>query len=152
MISLSNLKNTPGARHRRKRLGRGPGSGLGKTCGAGHKGQMSRKGHKHKPGFEGGQMRLVRRVPKRGFNNYTRVAYSPINVNALACFKDGEEVTIASLQSHGLANQVEKGGVKLLAYGDVSTKLTVKLQSFSQSADRAKIEAAGGTCEVVTLP
>jgi large subunit ribosomal protein L15 len=149
MITLSTLKNTPGARHRRKRVGRGPGSGTGKTCGAGHKGQMSRKGHKHKPGFEGGQMRLVRRIPKRGFNNYNRVEFTAINVAALDGFNDGDVVDVKSLQARGLAKQVS-GGVKLLGYGEIGKKLTIQLQAFSASA-RSKVEAAGGACEVVKL-
>ena len=92
-MDLSTLKNTPGARKSRKRLGRGRASGTGKTSGHGHKGQMSRKGHKRKLGFEGGQMPLMRRLPKRGFNNPTRVAYCAVNVAKLERFEDGTEVT-----------------------------------------------------------
>lgn len=95
-------------------------------------------------------MPLVRRIPKRGFKNYNRVAFTAVNVAALERFKDGDEVSLATLRGHGYAKQIEKGGVKLLAYGEVSQKLTVKLQAFSASA-RSKIEAAGGTCEVVTM-
>ena len=123
------------------------GSGKGKTCGKGHKGQMARKGHKHKPGFEGGQMRLVRRVPKRGFTNPTRKDFVPVNVGDLSRFEDGSEVTASVLRVAGLV----KGrcyGVKLLGNGDIDRKLTVKVRAFSESA-RAKIEAAGGVCEAV---
>jgi len=130
------------------RVGRGEGSGKGKTCGRGHKGQMSRKGSQHKPGFEGGQMRLVRRVPKRGFTNPTRKSYSAVNVADLCRFDEGSEITPAVLRSCGLVRKAP-GGVKILGCGELDRKLTVKAQAFS-SAARAKIEAAGGTCEVAT--
>lgn len=146
-MDLQTLKNTKGATRKRKRIGRGPGSGTGKTSGKGHKGQMARKGHKHKLGFEGGQMRLVRRIPKRGFTNPTAITYIPVNVSQLSCFDSGTEVTSAVLKKSGLA----KGGscgIKILGRGEIDKKLTVKVRAFSSSA-KAKIEAAGGSCEVV---
>ena len=124
------------------------GSGTGKTCGRGHKGQMARKGHKRKPGFEGGQMRLLRRLPQRGFNNRTRTVYVPVNVGALSRFDDGTEVDVAMLKRMGLAHGV-RDGVKILGQGELNKKLTIKAQAFSASA-RKKVEAAGGTCEVVS--
>ncbi len=146
-MDLQTLKNTKGATRKRKRLGRGPGSGTGKTCGKGHKGQMARKGNKHKPGFEGGQMRLVRRVPKRGFTNPTAITYMPVNIGDLSCFDNGTEVTTELLLKSGLANG-GSDGVKILGCGEIDKKLTVKVRAFSDSA-KAKIEAAGGSCEVV---
>ncbi len=147
-MNLHSLTNTSGARKPRKRLGRGMGSGTGKTCGKGHKGQMARKGHKRKPGFEGGQMRLVRRIPKRGFNNPTRKEYTPVNVGVLDCFDEGTEITQALLLKSGLAKSV-KTGVKILGQGELTKKLAVKVQAYSETA-KTKIEAAGGTCEVTT--
>jgi large subunit ribosomal protein L15 len=122
-------------------------SGKGKTCGRGHKGQMARSGHKHKPGFEGGQMRLVRRLPKRGFRPTARREFIPVNVADLNRFPDGTEVTASALEAAGLARGVCHG-VKVLGTGALERKLTVKVQAFSAGA-RAKIEAAGGRCEVV---
>ena len=147
MMNLHSLTNTAGARHRRKRVGRGMASGLGKTSGKGHKGQMARKGNKHKLGFEGGQMPLIRRLPKRGFNNYTRKVFMPVNLESLDCFDAGTEVTCELLRSAGLANG-RYDGIKILGTGEINKKLTVKVQAFSASA-REKIEAAGGVCEVV---
>ena len=146
-MNLHSLKNTQGARHGRMRVGRGMGSGKGKTCGRGHKGQMSRKGHKHKPGFEGGQMRLVRRIPKVGFHNRTRKTYVPVNVAALSRFEEGAEVTSSVLKATGLAKG-PAGAIKILGGGKLDRKLIVKVPAFSAGA-RAKIEQAGGTCEVV---
>jgi len=146
-IELHSLKNTAGAKHVRKRVGRGMGSGHGKTCGRGHKGQMARKGHKHKIGFEGGQMPLVRRLPKRGFSNPTRREFIAVNVGELARFDEGSEVTTAVLQAAGLA-KAAVDGVKILGTGELNKGLTVKAEAFSASA-KAKIEAAGGRCEVV---
>lgn len=147
MTNLSNLKNTPGARHRTKRVGRGMGSGLGKTSGAGHKGQMARKGHKHKPGFEGGQMRFVRRIPKRGFKNINRRIMLPVNVAGLERFADGDAVDPAVLKQAGLVDG-PCDGIKILGQGDLTRRLTVKAHAFSAGA-RSKIEAAGGICEVI---
>ncbi|NLL82734.1 MAG: 50S ribosomal protein L15 [Lentisphaerae bacterium] len=142
-MDLSSLKNTPGARKSPKRVGRGPGSGMGKTSGRGHKGQMARKGHKHKVGFEGGQMPLMRRIPKRGFKNPNRVPWQPINVAVLNRFDEGSEVTPVDLLQAGLI-RINGGGVKILGNGNLEKKLTVRADAFSESA-RAKIEAAGGT-------
>jgi len=146
-MNLHTLANKPGARKTRKRVGRGMGSGTGKTCGKGHKGQMARKGHKHKPGFEGGQMRLVRRLPKRGFRNPAALTFLPVNVGDLDRFDDGAEVTMDELRRTGLAKG-PADGVKILGRGELNKKLTVKARAFSASA-RAKIEAAGGACEEV---
>jgi len=122
-------------------------SGLGKTSGRGHKGQYARSGHKHKLGFEGGQMRLIRRIPKRGFKNVTRKEYLPVNVSALEIFGVGTEVTPELIRANGLANGAGDG-IKILGKGVISRKLTVKANAFSEDA-KAKIEAAGGTCEIV---
>ncbi len=146
-MNLHSLTNTEGARHRRKRVGRGMASGLGKTSGKGHKGQMARKGNKHKLAFEGGQMPLIRRIPKRGFKNPCRTEYVGVNLCNLDCFEDGAEVTIEMLKRAGLANG-QYDGVKVLGRGEISKKLTVKVNAFSASA-REKIEAVGGVCEVV---
>jgi len=146
-MNLHSLKNTPGARKSRKRLGRGTGSGLGKTSGRGHKGQYARSGHKHKLGFEGGQMRLIRRIPKRGFKNVSRKDLLAVNVSALNMFDAGSVVTPELIKASGLANGVYDG-IKILGNGAISKKLTVKANAFSVEA-KAKIEAAGGTCEVL---
>ena len=146
-MDLSTLTKTPGSRHPRKRVGRGMASGHGKTCCRGHKGQMARKGHKIKIAFEGGQMPLLRRLPKRGFSNPTRVPCSNVNMVALSTFAEGTEVTPELLRSAGFApRQPER--IKVLADGECSKKLTVKAHAFSAAA-RAKIEAVGGSC--VTL-
>jgi large subunit ribosomal protein L15 len=145
-MNLHSLTNTPGARHRRMRVGRGDGSGKGGTSGRGHKGQGARKGHKNKRGFEGGQMPLIRRIPKRGFKNPCAVILRPVNVRSLNCFDDGTEVTEKLLCDSGLAHGGD--GVKILGKGDLEKKLTVKVTAFSAGA-RSKIEAAGGTCETV---
>lgn len=145
-MDLHSLSNTKGARKSRIRLGRGLGS-KGKTCGKGHKGQMARKGNKHKLGFEGGQMPLIRRLPKRGFHNPTRKELLPVNVGDLSLFEDGAEVTMVAIRKSGLANGVADG-IKILGRGEITKKLNVKACSFSVSA-KAKIEAAGGSCEVV---
>ena len=147
-MNLHTLSNTLGAKHGRIRVGRGRGSGKGKTCGRGQKGQMSRKGHKHKWGFEGGQMKLIRRIPKRGFKHSFGKAYAPVNVGDLCSFDDGTEVTLSVLKAAGIVKG-HAGGVKVLGGGDLNKKLSVKVQAFSASA-RKKIEAAGGTCKVVT--
>lgn len=146
-MDLSTLKNTPGARKPRKRLGRGMGSGTGKTSGHGHKGQYARKGHKHKLGFEGGQMPLIRRIPKRGFTNFTRLVYCPINVSSLERFDDGTEVTVDVLKLNGLfSNKFD--GVKILGCGELTKKLVIKVNGVSATA-KTKIEAAGGSVEIV---
>ena len=147
-ISLHTLKNSPGAKHRRMRVGRGRSSGKGKTSGRGHKGQMSRTGHKRKPTFEGGQMRLIRRIPKRGFTNRNRVAYVPVNVGDLDLFDAGTEVTVDVLRKAGLVSGTIQT-VKVLGDGDLKKKLVVKANAFSATA-KSKIEAAGGSCEVIS--
>jgi len=146
-MDLSSLTNTPGSRHTRKRVGRGMASGHGKTSGKGHKGQNARKGHKHKLGFEGGQMPMMRRLPKRGFKNAARVAYSGVNLTLLSVFDEGTEVTPELLRKRGFAPR-HPDGIKILGDGELTKKLTVKAQAFSASA-KAKIESAGGSC--VTL-
>ncbi len=146
-MDLHSLQTTEGSKHRRIRLGRGRASGKGKTSGRGHKGQMSRTGSTHKPLFEGGQMPLVRKLPKRGFTNFTRKTIIPVNLDALSKFDDGAEITIELLREKGLING-RFDGVKILGDGTLEKKLTVKVNAFSASA-KEKIEAAGGTCEVV---
>ncbi len=146
-MDLHSLQTTEGSKHRKIRLGRGRASGKGKTSGRGHKGQMSRTGSVHKPLFEGGQMPLVRKLPKRGFTNFTRKTIIPVNLDALAKFDDGTEVTIELLMEKGLVNG-RFDGVKILGDGTLDKKLTVKANAFSASA-KEKIEAAGGSCETV---
>lgn len=146
-MKLHSLSTNPGAARSRKRVGRGRSSGMGKTGGRGTKGQMSRKGHKHKAGFEGGQMRLIRRIPKRGFKNFSRKVFVPVNVGDLARFEDGTQVDARLLKARGLANG-PGDGIKILGQGELNRKLAVKAAAFSAGA-RAKIEAAGGSCEVV---
>ena len=143
-MDLSNLTNVPGARHRRKRVGRGGGSGMGKTSTRGHKGQNARKGHKQKLGFEGGQMPLVRRLPKRGFNNARfRVGTLGVNVADLEKrFEAGAEITVESLAKAGFSDN-KRPRVKVLAKGELTKKFTVKVPC--SAAAKAKIEAAGGT-------
>lgn len=147
-MRLHDLKPRPGAKHRRKRLGQGESSGHGKTSGRGGKGQTARSGSSIRIGFEGGQMPLIRRIPKRGFNNARfTTRYLPVNVAALNVFEDGARVDEAALRAAGLVNG-RGDGVKVLGDGDLGRKLTVCAHAFSGSA-RAKIEAKGGTCEVV---
>lgn len=147
-MRLHDLKPRPGAKHRRKRLGQGESSGRGKTAGRGGKGQTARSGSSIRIGFEGGQMPLIRRIPKRGFNNARHgTVYIPVNVESLNVFEDGARVDLEALRSVGLANG--KGhGIKILGDGDVKKKLSVSAHKFSASA-KAKIEAKGGTCEVI---
>ena len=147
-MRLHDLKPRPGAKHRRKRLGQGEASGHGKTSGRGGKGQTARSGSSIRIGFEGGQMPLIRRIPKRGFNN-TRHAtrYLPVNLEELNRFDDGARVDETALRAAGLANG-RAAGVKILGDGELSRKLTVSAHAFSASA-KAKIEAKGGVCELV---
>jgi large subunit ribosomal protein L15 len=149
-MRLHNLKPRPGAKHRRKRLGQGESSGHGKTSGRGGKGQTARSGSSIRIGFEGGQMPLIRRIPKRGFNN-TRHAtrYLPVNLDSLNQFEDGARVDASALRGAGLANG-RGDGIKILGGGELSRKLSVIAHAFSASA-RTKIEAKGGTCEVVAV-
>lgn len=146
-LDLASLSNTKGARRNSKRVGRGEASGHGKTCVRGQKGQMSRSGHKRKPGFEGGQMRLIRRIPKRGFTSRYLDAVVPVNLSSLSVFEEGATVDVAALKASGIVRAVG-AGIKILGDGDVKNKLIVKAHAFSASA-KAKIEAAGGTCEVL---
>ena len=146
-MDLSNLQPAEGSRHSDSfRRGRGHGSGNGKTAGKGHKGQKARSGAP-RPGFEGGQMPLYRRLPKRGFTCRNSKEIIAINVSELERFEDGAEVTIESLMEIGLVSN-PKDGDKILGNGGISKKLTVKVNAFSESA-KAKIEAAGGTAEVI---
>ncbi len=150
-MRLHDLKPRPGAKHRRKRLGQGESSGHGKTSGRGGKGQTARSGSSIRIGFEGGQMPLIRRIPKRGFNNARHaVNYVPVNLEALNQFDDGARVDETALRNAGLANGPVKR-IKILGDGDLSRKLTVSAHAFSASA-KSKIEAKGGTCELITPP
>ncbi len=144
---LNELKPVEGARHSKKRLGRGIGSGLGKTAGRGTKGQNARSGGGVRPGFEGGQLPLFQRLPKRGFHNHSRLEYTCVNIEALNAFEDGAVVDAAAIVTLGLVKEVEYG-VKVLGNGELTKKLTVKASKFSESAKKA-IEAAGGTVEVI---
>jgi large subunit ribosomal protein L15 len=147
-MRLHDLKPRPGAKHRRKRLGQGESSGHGKTSGRGGKGQTARSGSSIRIGFEGGQMPLIRRIPKRGFNNTRHgTRYLPVNLEALNRFEDGAQVDEAALRSVGLANG-RSDGVKILGDGELTRKLTVTAHAFSASA-KAKIQAKGGVCELV---
>jgi large subunit ribosomal protein L15 len=147
-MRLHNLKPKHGAKHRRKRLGQGESSGHGKTSGRGGKGQTARSGSSIRPGFEGGQMPLIRRIPKRGFNNVRHATvYLPVNVEALNRFDDGAKVDETALRAVGLANG-RADGVKILGDGKLTKKLTVLASAFSASA-KAAIEGLGGSCEVV---
>lgn len=146
-MKLHELKPAEGSRHERKRKGRGIGSGNGKTAGKGHKGQNARSGGGVRPGFEGGQTPLFRRLPKRGFTNIHRKEFAIINLDALNRFEDGTEVTPELLIETGLVSN-EKAGIKILAKGKVEKKLTVKAHKFSSAAKEA-IEAAGGQTEVI---
>ena len=142
-MKLHELKPAEGAVKSRKRLGRGTATGQGKTAGRGQKGQKSRSGGGVRVGFEGGQMPLARRLPKRGFKNRNTKEIVGINVEALNRFEDGAEVTIAALVESGLVSN-PKDGVKILGNGELTKKLTVKVTAVSEGA-KAKIEAAGGT-------
>ena len=146
-VSLSNLKPPRGSRKRKVRVGRGIGSKLGKTAGAGNKGQKSRTGYSRRRGFEGGQMPLHRRIPKRGFHNPFGTAYSVVNVEQLNAFPAGETVTPEALRARGFVRRVGDL-VKILGDGELKTKLAVHAHAFSESA-KQKIAAAGGSFEVV---
>ena len=146
-MDISNLKPAQGSKHSDSfRRGRGHGSGNGKTAGKGHKGQKARSGAP-RPGFEGGQMPLYRRLPKRGFTNRNTKEIVSINVSALERFDNDAVVTVESLMEIGIVKN-PRDGVKILGDGDLTKKLTVKVDAFSEGA-KAKIEAAGGTCEVI---
>jgi large subunit ribosomal protein L15 len=143
-MRLHDLSPARGSKKSRKRVGRGPGSGLGKTAGRGHKGGQSRSGHSARPGFEGGQMPLVRRVPKRGFHNEFRVEYSVVNVSQIGAL--GKKVDPEILLERGLVHRGRP--VKVLGNGEIKAAVTVAAHKFSRAA-REKIEAAGGRCEEI---
>jgi large subunit ribosomal protein L15 len=146
-MRLSELQPSPGSKHSKKRVGRGPGSGWGKTAGRGHKGQNSRAGGPKGPGFEGGQMPLTRRIPKRGFTNIFRQPWAIINLRDLKQFAADSVVDEAALKEAGLVRTSSRR-IKLLAVGEVTVALTVKVQAVSGQA-KERIEAAGGRVEVV---
>jgi len=146
-MKLNELQPAPGSRTERKRVGRGTGSGSGKTSGRGHKGQNSRSGGGVRPGFEGGQNPLYRRLPKRGFTNPNRKEYAVVNLDTLNRFAEGTEVTPELLVEQGIVRNL-KSGVKILGNGELNAKLTVKAHKFSETAAE-KITAAGGATEVI---
>lgn len=147
-MNIHDLRPQEGARRKSKRLGRGIGSGLGKTAGKGHKGQNARSGGGVRPSFEGGQMPLVRRLPKVGFTNIFKKVYNIVNVDELNVFDDDTVVTIDLLQEKGIIKKVEPYGLKVLGKGELTKKLTVQAAKFSANAKEI-IEKAGGKVEVV---
>lgn len=147
-VTLSNLRPPRGSRHRKVRVGRGMGSKLGKTAGAGNKGQKSRKGYSQRPGFEGGQMPLHRRIPKRGFHNPFSKEYAVVNLEALKSFAAGDVVTPESMRERGLAHSASRP-IKILGDGELSAALTVRAHAFSSSAEE-KIARAGGKVERIS--
>ncbi|EFR6293787.1 50S ribosomal protein L15 [Listeria monocytogenes] len=146
-MKLHELKPSEGSRKERNRVGRGTGSGNGKTSGRGHKGQKARSGGGVRLGFEGGQLPLFRRIPKRGFTNINRKEFTIVNLDVLNRFEDGTEVTPELLVETGIIRN-EKSGIKILSNGNIEKKLTVKANKFSAAAKEA-IEAAGGKTEVI---
>jgi large subunit ribosomal protein L15 len=146
-MELSNLKPKKSSRHAQKRIGRGPGSGQGKTAGRGEKGQKSRAGFSRMRGFEGGQMPLHRRLPKRGFTNIFKKVHAVVNLSDLERFDNGATIDEGALRQAGLVKG-KNDGVKILGNGKLSKKLTVHAVKFSESA-RKQIEAAGGTCQEI---
>ncbi len=147
-MNLHDLHAVPGSTKESKRIGRGHGSGQGKTAGKGHKGQKARSGGSIRPGFEGGQMPLSRRLPKVGFNNIFATKYSTVNVSDLeARFEDGAVVDMDAIKASGLVKKINDG-IKVLGNGEITKKLTVKAVAFSKTA-KEKIEAAGGKAEVI---
>ncbi|MBR2861844.1 MAG: 50S ribosomal protein L15 [Clostridia bacterium] len=147
-MKLVDLRPAEGAVLTGRRKGRGPGSGLGKTSGKGHKGQNARSGGGVRPGFEGGQMPLTRRLPKRGFYNPFSKVYTEINVSRLDVFEEDTVVTAQLLKEKGLISKIEKDGVKVLGNGELTKRLTVQVAAFTRTAQQ-KIEALGGKAEVV---
>ena len=145
-MKITDLKPQDGSKANAWRVGRGHGSGNGKTSGRGHKGQKARSGGSVRPGFEGGQMPLYRRIPKRGFTNRNTKDIVSINVDRLNIFEDGAEVTVAALLEKNIISK-PRDGVKILGKGELTKKLNVKVNAYSAAA-KAKIEAAGGTAEV----
>ena len=146
-MELNNLKPKKGARHAKKRVGRGPGSGHGKTAGRGEKGQKSRSGYSRMLGFEGGQMPLHRRLPKRGFHNIFKKTHAVVNVSDLERFDNGATIDENALRGAGLVKGAADG-IKILGDGELTKKLNVLATKFSASA-RKQIEAAGGTCQEI---
>ena len=146
-MNLNELTPVPGSRTKNYRKGRGIGSGNGKTAGKGHKGQNARSGGGVRPGFEGGQMPLYRRIPKRGFKNVLAIRYSEINVSTLNKFEDGAEVTPELLKASGLIKKLEDG-VSVMGNGEITKKLTVNAHRFTKTA-KEKIEKAGGKAVVI---
>ena len=146
-MKLNELKSAEGSRQVSKRVGRGYGSGLGKNCGTGHKGQNSRSGGGVRIGFEGGQTSLYRRSPKRGFTNYTEKEYATINVGDLESLKAGSKVTLESLKENGIL-KTKYTSLKVLGNGKLTKKITVKASAFSETAKK-EIEAKGGKAEVI---
>ena len=146
-MNLHDLRPVEGSTSAPKRVGRGTGSGLGKTSAKGHKGQKARSGSK-KNGFEGGQMPLARRLPKRGFTNIFAKEYTVVNVGELEKLENGTTVTAELLKKQGIISKIEKDGLKVLGRGELTKKLDVKAAKFSETAQKA-IEAAGGTVEVI---
>lgn len=146
--TLSNLKPPRGSRHRKVRVGRGMGSKLGKTSGAGNKGQQSRRGYSRRPGFEGGQMPLHRRLPKRGFSAPFSKSFAVVNVENLNAFAAGDTVTPEVLTERGIV-RANRSGIKILGNGELKVALTVRAQAFSKSAQE-KIAGAGGKTEVLS--
>lgn len=146
-MNLHDLSAVPGSTRESKRIGRGHGSGQGKTAGKGHKGQKARAGHGQRPGFEGGQMPMARRIPKRGFNNIFAKTIIAINVGTLDSFENGAVVDAQALIDAGIVKTC-CDGIKILSNGNLTKSLTVKVSAFSEAA-KQKIEAAGGKAEVI---
>ncbi len=147
-MKINEIRPNEGATRRKIRVGRGPGSGKGKTAARGHKGQKSRSGYSRRFGFEGGQMPLIRRLPKRGFSNYPfKKEYVGINLTMLALFENQDVITVEDFIEKGIVKDI-KDGIKILGNGEINRPVTVKAHKFSKSA-REKIEKAGGKCEVL---
>ena len=147
-MKINEIKPNEGATRRKIRVGRGPGSGKGKTAARGHKGQKSRSGYSRRFGFEGGQMPLIRRLPKRGFSNYPfKKEYVGINLTMLALFENQDVITVEDFIRKGIVKDI-KNGIKILGNGEINRPVVVKAHKFSKSA-REKIEKAGGKCEVI---
>lgn len=147
-MKLNTIAPAEGAKTSQKRLGRGIGSGLGKTSGKGHKGQWARSGGGVRPGFEGGTMPLTRRLPKRGFHNHFRKNYTEVNVAQFNCFDEGAVITAELLLEKGIIGKIDKYGLKVMGDGEISKKLTVKASKFTKAAEE-KIVKAGGSIEVI---
>jgi len=146
-MSLAQMQANPGARHSRKRIGRGQGSGTGKTAGKGHKGQLARSGGGKGPGFEGGQTPIYKRIPKRGFTNVNRKEYAIVNLSDLNRFEEGADINIETLKNAGLIKK-ELAGLKVLGNGELEKKLNITCHKISAAA-KAAIEKAGGKVEVI---